>query len=260
MGPVPEGDPRVRDDADLLEAADIRVYFEGVKAVDGVDLQLRRGEILGLIGPNGAGKTTLVNVLTGFQRWSTGSTRLAGVVTDGWPPHRLARSGLARTFQNIRLFDDLTVLENIEVGAVAMGLSRNQARVRALDLMHRMDLGHRAATRASSLPMGDERRLEVARALATQPTFLLLDEPAAGLNENEGDRLVAMVREVRDRLGCGVLVIEHDMRVIMRLCERIQVLNYGKTISVGTPEEVRRDPIVVDAYLGTSGEDRRAPD
>jgi ABC-type branched-subunit amino acid transport system ATPase component len=260
IGPVPEGDPRVRDGADLLEVADIKVHFEGVKAVDGVDLQLPRGEILGLIGPNGAGKTTLVNVVTGFQRPTAGSMRLGGVAVDGWPPHRLARSGLARTFQNIRLFGDLTVLENIEVGAVGMGLSRRHARVRAMEVLQGVALEHRAGTRASSLPMGEERRLELARALATQPTFLLLDEPAAGLNETEGDQLVAMIRDVRDRLGCGVLVIEHDMRVIMRLCERIQVLNYGKTISVGTPDEVRRDQAVIDAYLGTSGEDRRAPD
>ena len=258
--PLPQAAPGAEGRAQTLEARGVRVYFEGVKAVDGVDFFLSRGEILGLIGPNGAGKTTLVNVLTGFQRPNEGSVALSGVGVLGWPPHRLARKGLARTFQNIRLFGDLTVLENVEVGGVGTGLGRRDARKRAWELLQTMHLIPKADERASALPMGDERRLEIARALATGPTFLLLDEPAAGLNETEGDELVATIRSLRDQLGCGVLVIEHDMRVIMRLCERIQVLNYGKTISLGTPKEVRNDPAVIDAYLGTRSEASRAED
>ncbi len=245
-----------RDATDLLEGEGVCVYFEGVKAVDEVDFVLRRGEIVGLIGPNGAGKTTLVNVITGFQAPTAGTVRLRGTDVVGWPPFRLARAGLARTFQNIRLFGDLTVLENVEVGAVGMGLHRPVARRQARELLETMRLAAKERERASALPHGDERRLEIARALATDPTFLLLDEPAAGLNEVESDVLVDTIRELRDRLGCGVLVIEHDMRVIMRLCERIQVLDHGRTIANGTPEEVRANPAVVEAYLGTRRKQR----
>jgi ABC-type branched-subunit amino acid transport system ATPase component len=257
--PLPEGSPRAGG-SEILEGRGVSVHFEGVKAVDDVDFTLGRGEILGLIGPNGAGKTTLVNVVTGFQRPTGGTVFLSGVDVGGWPPHRLARNGLARTFQNIRLFSDLTVLENVEVGGVGMGMRRRVARKQALELLDGVGLVHKATERASALPMGDERRLEVARALATCPVFLLLDEPAAGLNETESDELVTAVRGIRNRLGCGVLVIDHDMRVIMRLCERIQVLNYGRTISVGRPEEVRNDPAVIDAYLGTKSGRSRAAD
>jgi len=239
---------------EALEAVQISAHFGGVKAVDHVDLALTRGEILGLIGPNGAGKTTLVNVLTGFQETVSGRVRMCGADVLGWPPQRLARSGLARTFQNLRLFLDLTVLENVEVAGVCMGLTRRDARTRAMELLKMLRLTERLSDRASALPYGDERRLELARALATHPKFLLLDEPAAGLNEVESDALVATIKAIRDWLGCGVLVIEHDMRVIMRLCDRIQVLARGGTISIGTPSAVRADPAVIEAYLGSQRE------
>jgi branched-chain amino acid transport system ATP-binding protein len=234
-------------------AVDVRgvaVHFEGVKAVDGVDLRLSRGEILGLIGPNGAGKTTFVNAITGFQRLTAGSVHVDGTDVTGWAASRIARAGLARTFQSVRLFSRLSVLENVEAGAVGNGLRRSAARKLAFDLLDRFGLADRAHQLGAGLPHGEERRLGIVRALAGAPSYLLLDEPAAGLNEAEGDELVAALGRVRDDYGCGLLVIEHDMRVIMRLCERLQVLDYGKTISIGTPEQVRTDPAVLTAYLG----------
>jgi branched-chain amino acid transport system ATP-binding protein len=235
----------------VLECRELKVHFEGVKAVDGVDLELRRGEILGLIGPNGAGKTTLVNTLTGFQRPTAGIVQLDGVDVTGWPPDRLALAGLARTFQAVRLFSGLTVFENVELGAVGVGMGRREAQRCAWDLLARLDLTAMADVPASGVPHGLERRLALIRALATRPTFLLLDEPAAGLNEAESDALVGALAGIRDDFACGLMVIEHDMRVIMRLCERIQVLDYGKTISIGTAAEVQKDPAVLSAYLGS---------
>lgn len=237
----------------------LTVHFRGVKAVQEVDLSLRHSEILGLIGPNGAGKTTLVNAISGFQHPTRGTVRLAGVDVTGWPPHRLARAGLVRTFQNMRPFRDLTVRENIEAGAVATGATWRDARRRTSHLLEIVELADRANLRADSLPYGAERRLGIARAAATAPKFLLLDEPAAGLNEVESDALVRLVLTLRSELGCGILVIEHDMRVIMRLCERLHVLNFGITISVGTRDDVRADPAVIAAYLGgPSGGDGEA--
>ena len=233
-----------------LEVRDLAVHFEGVKAVDGVDLELVRGEILGLIGPNGAGKTTFVNAITGFQAPTTGTIDLDGVDVTGWSPSRLARRGIVRTFQSVRLFPRLTVLENIEVAAVGSGLGRREARLLAIELLKRFDLAGRTHELGTGLPHGQERRLGIVRALACRPRYLLLDEPAAGLNEAESDELVGALGAIRDDFGCGLLVIEHDMRVIMRLCERLQVLDYGKTIAIGTPAEVRKDPAVLVAYLG----------
>ncbi len=239
-----------------LECRELKVYFGGVKAVDGVDLVLTEGEILGLIGPNGAGKTTLVNALSGFQRLTSGSVFLNGVDATGWNPHRLARWGLGRTFQNVRLFANLTVLENVELGGVGVGMGRRAARRWAWELLERMGLADKSDVLAAGLPHGLERRLGVVRALAAKPTFLLLDEPAAGLNEQESDELVSALGLIRDDFGCGLVAIEHDMRVIMRLCERIQVLDYGKTITIGTPAEVRSNPRVLTAYLGKRGTSR----
>jgi ABC-type branched-subunit amino acid transport system ATPase component len=241
--------------AGLLEARGLKVHFGGVHAVDGVDLALRKGEILGLIGPNGAGKTTLVNALSGFQKPTAGTVSLGGTDVTGWSPHRLARRGLARTFQSVRLFPDLTVLENVEIGGVGVGMRRPAARRWARDLLERLKLEDKADLQGKGLPHGLERRLGIVRALAAKPAFLLLDEPAAGLNEQESDELVASLALIRDDFSCALMVIEHDMRVIMRLSERIQVLDYGKTISIGTPAEVRNDPAVLTAYLG-----RRAVD
>lgn len=239
-------------DSTQLAARDVRIHFDGVKAVDGVDLSLGRREILGLIGPNGAGKTTLVNGLSGFQRPTSGDVFLRGERVTDWPPHRLARSGVSRTFQSGRFFHRLSVRENVEVGAVGLGLSRRAARQRVSRALELMGLSGKRETDAASLSHGQERRLGIARALAMDPSFLLLDEPAAGLDVYESEQLVKTIAGLPERLSCGVLVIEHDMHVVMSLCERVQVIDYGKTISVGTPDEVRSDPAVIDAYLGAS--------
>jgi branched-chain amino acid transport system ATP-binding protein len=238
-----------------LAGENIGVHFEGVRALDGVDLSLARGEVLGLIGPNGAGKTTLVNALTGFQPPTTGRLLLEGDDVTRTSAHRLARAGIARTFQSGRSFPDLTVFENVEVGAVGVGVKRQEARRRAREALAELGLADRTDMLAGSLSSGEERRLQVARALAMRPRYLFLDEPAAGLNESEGDELVGAVAALPERLGCGVLVIEHDMRVIMGLCHRIQVLDHGVTISIGTPEEVRADQAVIEAYLGAGHHD-----
>jgi branched-chain amino acid transport system ATP-binding protein len=230
----------------------VRVQFVGVRALDDVDLELARGEILGLIGPNGAGKTTLVNTLSGYQRPDAGVVRLGGTVVTRWSPDRLARAGLARTFQNVRLFPNLTVFENVRLGTSTMGVRAKEATRLAWELLARLGLDARAALRASSLPHGEERRVGIARALATRPAFVLLDEPAAGLNETESDELLQALADIPAQYGCGLMVIEHDMRLIMRLCERIQVIDYGKTLASGTPAQVRADPSVIAAYLGSS--------
>jgi branched-chain amino acid transport system ATP-binding protein len=229
----------------------VTVDFGGLRAIDGVDLHVERGEIFGLIGPNGAGKTTMVNSLTGFQRPTSGRVYLDDVDVTGWEPPRLARVGVVRTFQNVRLYARLTVRQNLELGAIGIGLGRGAARGVAEVLLERLGLGDFADADAEGLPHGIERRVAIARALAAGPDFLLLDEPAAGLNENESADLVTALASVRDDVGCGLLVIEHDMSVIMRLCERIQVLDHGRTISIGTPAEVRADKAVLTAYLGT---------
>ena len=228
------------------------MHFEGVRAVDDVDLVLRRGEILGLIGPNGAGKTTLVNALTGFQRPTAGKVTLDDVDVTGLAPDRLAGLGLTRTFQSVRSFNDLTAFENVEAAALSVHSSREEARRLVWKLFDWVDLADRAHHLAGSLPYGDERRLGLIRALATGPSFLLLDEPAAGLNEVETNQLQAAIRRVRNEFGCGILVIEHDVPLIMQLCERIQVLDHGKTISEGSPTEIQADRAVIEAYLGST--------
>lgn len=239
-----------RDSLAKLEADGVHVRFEGVRAIDGVDLTLHRGEILGLIGPNGAGKTTLVNALSGFQPLTGGLVRVGGVDVSGWLPERRAAAGLGRTFQNVRLFRSFSVLENVEVGGAGIALSRASARVQALQLLDRFGLATVADGEASALPQGQERLLGIARALAARPVFLLLDEPAAGLNEHESHDLATTLLSIRDEYDLGILLIEHDMRVIMRICDRIQVLDYGKTIAAGTAAEIRAHPAVIAAYLG----------
>jgi ABC-type branched-subunit amino acid transport system ATPase component len=236
--------------AALLEARGVKVHFGGVRALDGVDLSVRQGEIVGLIGPNGAGKTTLVNVLSGFQRPTSGAVTLLGADVTSWPPDALARNGLVRTFQAIGLFPGLTVFENVEAAAVSAAPGRRAARALAHELLATLKLGHRADDAARDLPHGEARKLGLARAVALRPRFLLLDEPAAGLSEREADQLGAVLLGLRDRLSLGLLAIEHDMRLIMALCDRIQVLDNGKTIAVGTPAEIRRDETVRAAYLG----------
>jgi branched-chain amino acid transport system ATP-binding protein len=235
-----------------LATAGVAVHFDGVRALDGVDLELESRSILGLIGPNGAGKTTFINVVSGFQRPTAGSVALEGRDVTGLAPNRLAQAGVARTFQGARLFQWLSALENVEAGALGRGLGRRAAAAAARELLAMVGLERRARQRAGSLPYGDQRRLGIVRALATEPRFLLLDEPAAGLTEAESDELAQFIVEVKDRFGCGILVVEHDMRLIMSLCERIHVLDYGRTLAIGTPREVRSDPAVVEAYLGTA--------
>ena len=236
-----------------LVAEGIRVHFEGVRAVDGVDLTLERGQIMGLIGPNGAGKTTFMNAISGFVPPTDGKVMLEGVDVTDWSPQRLVRSGLVRTFQDVATFPQLTVFENVELGALGTGLSRRKARARAWELIGELDLKHVARLPAAALPHGDERRVGIARAVAAAPKFFLLDEPAAGLDDEESAELTRTIARIRDQTGCGVLLVEHDMRIIFRVCERIHVLDYGKSIASGSPEEVRKDKRVVVAYLGAKG-------
>lgn len=239
--------------ANIAELAghDLTVYFSGLKALEAVDLSLKRGEILGLIGPNGAGKTTLVNTISGFQRPTRGSVLLGPQDVTRWSAHLRARAGVVRTFQGLRPFRDLTVRQNVEAAAIAAGAGWKEAGRRSSHFLKVVQLEAFADADADALPYGAERRLGIARAAATLPQFLLLDEPAAGLSEVESDQLVDLVRTLRSEVGCGVLVIEHDMRVIMQLCERIQVLDFGHTIFVGSPEAVRSNPAVIAAYLGS---------
>jgi len=226
--------------------------FAGLRALDDVSLKLEKGEILGLIGPNGSGKTTLINIMTGFLRPSTGRIRINGVDITNWSPHKITPLGLARTFQTIRLFPQLTVFENVEVAAVSAGLRRSSAAELTCSKLEQLGVAEMAELQAGALPYGAERRVEIARALATTPTFMLLDEPAAGLNEAESDELLHILASIPQVTGCGILIVDHDMRLIMRLCHRIHVLNYGRTIGEGKPEQVRKNPAVLQAYLGTS--------
>lgn len=235
---------------ETLDADGVVVNFEGLVAIDHVSLSLSRREVLGLIGPNGAGKTTLVNVLTGFQPPSAGRVCIDSADVTGWQPHMLARNGIARTFQNGRLFRDYTVRENLEAGAIGMGLSRREARSRAIEVLGWLDLENDADVLADTVPYGIERRIGIARALATHPRWILLDEPAAGLNDHECEELMSTVSRIPDAFGCGVLIIEHNMRVIMNVCERIHVIDFGKTIAEGTPKEVQENADVILAYLG----------
>jgi branched-chain amino acid transport system ATP-binding protein len=239
-------------DVSTLEVRSLCKWFAGLRAVDDVSFDLRTGEILGLIGPNGSGKTTLINVVTGLLAPTSGSVFVDGVDTSKKPPHRIAKAGIARTFQTIRLFRELTVLENVEVAAVSTGVSRRQAVVLGRELLDELELTPWAESLASELPFGHQRRLEVARALALRPKFLLLDEPAAGLNEEESDAMLSLFKEIPQRKNVGMLIVDHDMRLMMNLCPRLHVLNYGKTIAEGTPAEVRSNHEVVTAYLGSS--------
>jgi branched-chain amino acid transport system ATP-binding protein len=236
-----------------LVAEGIHVHFEGVRAVDGVELTLEQGRIMGLIGPNGAGKTTFLNAVSSFVPLTAGRVEIAGEDVTGWAPHRLVARGLVRTFQDVATFPALSVFENVELGALGAGLSRRAARVRANELLAGLGLRHLAKLAASALPHGEERRVGIARAVACSPRFLLLDEPGAGLDDAESLRLAETIASIRDDLGCGVLLVEHDMRIIFRVCERIQVLDYGKSLAVGLPEEIRQNKRVVAAYLGQKG-------
>jgi branched-chain amino acid transport system permease protein len=241
-----------RGSAESLRAEGISLAFSGLHVLRAVELELPRGEALGLIGPNGAGKTTLVNVLSGFQTPDSGSVFLDGVDVTGRSPARLARVGLGRTFQAALPFAGLTVMESVTVGAMGVGVGRRRAVDVAASVLERLGLGEQAQSPAGLQPPGNQRLLGIARALATGPRYLLLDEPAAGLNDEECRDLVAILRGVIRDFGCGILLIEHDMNVVMDLCSRVQVLDDGETVAIGSPEEVQADPAVVEAYLGTS--------
>jgi len=236
----------------VLRAADVSRSFDGVHALQGVSLEIHRHEVVGLIGPNGAGKSTLVNVLTGFDRPTSGVVQLDGKTITSWSAHRRGRSGLARTFQHSHAFRQLSVRENIEVAALGVGSSPRRARATATEILGLLGLERYADAPAGSLPHGDERRLGVARALATDPLFVLMDEPAAGLPEAEVPEFAAVVRSVRDDHNAGVLLIDHNMALIMEVCDRLLVLDQGRTLAEGTPDEIRENLDVVAAYLGES--------
>ena len=224
--------------------------FEGVRALDDVTTEVRRTEVVGLIGPNGAGKSTLVNVLSGFDAPTSGTVELDGEDVTRWPAHRRGRAGLARTFQHSRSFRNLSVRENVEIAAIGTGTGPREARRRADELLELLGLDRRPGDSASSLPHGDERRLGVARALATEPRYVLMDEPAAGLTEAEVPAFAAVVRAVRDDHEAGVLLIDHNMALIMDVCDRIQVLDQGRVLAEGTPADIRANLDVAAAYLG----------
>jgi len=226
--------------------------FEGVRALDDVTTEVRRTEVVGLIGPNGAGKSTLVNVLSGFDAPTSGTVELDGEDVTRWPAHRRGRAGLARTFQHSRSFRNLSIRENVEIAAIGTGTGPREARRRADELLELLGLDRRAGDSASSLPHGDERRLGVARALATEPRYVLMDEPAAGLTEAEVPAFAAVVRAVRDDHEAGVLLIDHNMALIMDVCDRIQVLDQGRVLAEGTPADIRANLDVAAAYLGES--------
>jgi branched-chain amino acid transport system ATP-binding protein len=221
-----------------------------VQALQEVSLELHRHEVVGLIGPNGAGKSTLVNVLTGFDVPDQGAVELAEREITGWSSHRRARAGVARTFQHSRSFRGLSVRENVEVAALGVGAGPREARRRADELLELLGLAGLAEVRADSLAQGDERRLGVARVLATAPSFVLLDEPAAGLPEAEVPEFAEVVRSVRDDHRAGVLLIDHNMALVMGVCDRIHVLDQGRTLAAGTPDEIRGNLDVAAAYLG----------
>jgi branched-chain amino acid transport system ATP-binding protein len=235
-----------------LTVQNVTKIFIGLRALENVSLKLQQGEILGLIGPNGSGKTTLINVVTGLLPLTSGKIYLNSTNLSNAKPYQIARVGIARTYQTIRLFKELTVKENLEVAAVSIGLSRKDARYHAETVIQELGLEAWVYHLAGALPYGLERRVEIARALSMKPLFLLLDEPAAGLNEEEADELLRILEPIPENKKLGILIVEHDVHLIMRLCDRLHVLNYGKTIGEGTPEEVRRIPAVAEAYLGST--------
>jgi branched-chain amino acid transport system ATP-binding protein len=239
------------DTSNILTVQNITKEFVGLRALEDVSLTLRQGEILGLIGPNGSGKTTLINVVTGLLPLTSGKIFINNHDLSKASPYKIARTGISRTFQTIRLFKELTVRENIEVAAMSVGFSRAKARLRATQVVEEFGLEPWVYHLAGMLPYGRERRVEIARALAMKPKFLMLDEPAAGLNEEESDELLQILSAIPSSKELGMLIVEHDMRLIMRLCDRLHVLSYGKTIGEGTPEEVRQIPSVIEAYLGS---------
>jgi len=248
-----------------LAIKNLSLAFGGLKAVSDFSLALPPGGLYGLIGPNGAGKTTVFNLLTGVYKPDTGSVELVGKRIDGNKPNQIARAGMARTFQNIRLFGELSVIDNVRTAAgvrTKSGLFRTLLRTplhvaeeraitqRCLELLDVLGITHRQDEQAKSLPYGDQRRLEIARALATEPKVLLLDEPVAGMNTQEKIQMRSLIQSLREQFGVSILLIEHDMGLVMDICEQITVIDHGVTIAVGSPKQVQDNPAVIEAYLG----------
>lgn len=249
----------------VLETRGLGITFGGLKAVTDFNIKIYEGELVGLIGPNGAGKTTVFNMLTGVYEPTDGSVLLNGQLLNGKKTYQFVEAGIARTFQNIRLFHDMTVLDNVKAAFtkdISYGLvaatfrtkafwkTENEITQKAIDLLKIFHLDDKKDWFASNLPYGQQRKLEIARALATNMKLLLLDEPAAGMNPTETEDLMNCINTIRDRFGIAILLIEHDMSLVMNVCERIKVIDYGKTIAEGLPEEIASNPQVIAAYLG----------
>ena len=252
----------------MLELWHVTKRFGGLTAVGDVSFKIKKGEIYALIGPNGAGKTTIFNLLTGVYQPTRGSVLINGIDIKGMPTHKVNKLGIARTFQNIRLFTDMTALDNVKVG-MHNGIkcsflssllhlpsyyrAEKKANEKAMELLDFMGLAEVADQKAGSLPYGVQRRLEIVRALASNPSIILLDEPAAGMNPSETTELMHQIRRIRDTFHIAIFLIEHDMNLVMNVCEAIAVVNYGRIIAKGTPEEIRHNPAVIEAYLGREG-------
>lgn len=249
----------------LLEVKDLSIRFGGLLAVSDFTLEIGNNDLIGLIGPNGAGKTTIFNMLTGVYVPTTGTIEFEGKVINGFKPYDITKNGIARTFQNIRLFKNLTVIDNVKMSfnyQVKYNLVHSILRLpkfikeekeietQALELLKIFNLDGKAMELAKNLPYGEQRRLEIARALAAKPKLLLLDEPAAGMNPQETAELTNLIKWIRDEFKIAILLIEHDMSLVMKVCERIAVVDYGKIIAYGTPDQIRKNPKVIEAYLG----------